>query len=147
MTAQILDLPTPSTPGGAYRPVIVHQGLAYVSGQLPKRDDVVQFVGKVGDTVDIETARQAARLCARQCLAALEQALGDLAHLERLLKVTGFVACTPDFGQQPKVVDGASEYFIETLGARGEHARSAIGVLALPRGASVEIELIAALKA
>ncbi|WP_143485453.1 RidA family protein, partial [Pseudomonas aeruginosa] len=89
---------------------------------------------------------QAARLCAARCLQALEEALGGLQRVERLLKVTGYVASAAGFVQQPAVIDAASEYFDEVLGARGGHARAAVGVAELPRGAAVEVELIAAVR-
>jgi len=143
MTIRIESLPAPSAPGGVYRPVVVHGGIAYVSGQLPRQEGEVRIAGMVGREVDLQTARFAARLCAMQCLAALVKELGSLERVVRLVRVTGYVASKPDFFQQPAVIDGASEYFMEALGSRGEHARSAIGVAALPRGAAVEVELIA----
>jgi enamine deaminase RidA (YjgF/YER057c/UK114 family) len=139
-------LPTPSLPGGSYIPVVVHQGIAYVSGQLPRLDNVVQYLGKVGDSISVEQAQQAARLCAGQCLAALDRELGGLSRVVRLLRVTGYVASAEGFDQQPAVMDAASDYFCEVLGAAGPHARSAIGVAQLPRGASVEVEITVAIK-
>jgi len=139
-------LPKPSQPGGSYSPVVVHNGIAYVSGQLPRLNGEVQFPGKVGSDIDLATAREAARLCAMQCLAALDKELGGLARVVRLLKVNGYVASTSGFIQQPAVIDAASEYFTEVLGLRGQHARAAVGVAELPRGAAVEIELMAAIR-
>lgn len=139
-------LPKPSSPGGHYLPVVVHAGIAYVSGQLPRLDGEVQWVGKVGADIDLATAREATRLCAMQCLAALERELGSLAQVARLLKINVYVASAPGFDQQPAVADAASQYFTEVLGARGQHARAAIGVAELPRGAAVELELMAALR-
>ena len=139
-------LPVPSLPGGSYTPVVVHQGIAFVSGQLPRFDNVVQYCGKVGDSIDVAQAQQAARLCASQCLAALDRELGGLSRVVRLLRVTGYIASAPGFDQQPIVMDAASEYFCEMLGAAGQHARTAIGVAELPRGASVEIEITVAIK-
>jgi enamine deaminase RidA (YjgF/YER057c/UK114 family) len=133
-------------PGGSYTPVVIHQGLAFVSGQLPRLDNVVQFCGKVGEAIDVAQAQEAARLCASQCLAALDRELGGLSRVVRLLRVTGYIASAPGFDQQPLVMDAASDYFCEMLGAAGQHARSAIGVAELPRGASVEIEITAAIK-
>lgn len=139
-------LPKPSQPGGSYLPVVIHDGIAYVSGQLPRLNNELQFLGKVGDDIDLVTAREAARLCAMQCLAALDKELGGLARVVRLLKVNGYVASAVGFTQQPAVIDAASEYFAEVLGARGQHARAAVGVAELPRGAAVEIELMAAIR-
>jgi enamine deaminase RidA (YjgF/YER057c/UK114 family) len=140
------QLPEPSLRGGNYTPVVVHQGMAFVSGQLAQIDNVVQFRGKVGDSIDVEQARQAAKLCATQCLAALNRELGGLDRVVRLLRVTGYVASANGFTQQPIVIDAASDYFCEVLGVAGEHARSAIGVAELPLGASVEIEITVAIK-
>lgn len=105
--------------GGAYQPVVLHAGIAYVSGQLPRQHGELRWTGKVGSELDLEQARQAARLCAARCLQALEEALGGLQRVERLLKVTGYVASAAGFVQQPAVIDAASEYFDEELGARG----------------------------
>ncbi|HHK2425691.1 TPA: RidA family protein, partial [Pseudomonas aeruginosa] len=103
--------------GGAYQPVVLHAGIAYVSGQLPRQHGELRWTGKVGSELDLEQARQAARLCAACCLLALEEALGGLQRVERLLKVTGYVASAAGFVQQPAVIDAASEYFDEVLGA------------------------------
>lgn len=119
--------------GGAYQPVVLHAGIAYVSGQLPRQHGELRWTGKVGSELDLEQARQAARLCAACCLLALEEALGGLQRVERLLKVTGYVASAAGFVQQPAVIDAASEYFDEVLGARGGHARAAVGVAAARR--------------
>jgi enamine deaminase RidA (YjgF/YER057c/UK114 family) len=139
-------LPEPSLPGGHYVPVVVHDGIAYVSGQLPRLNGTIQFVGKVGAGIDLASACEATRLCAMQCLAALEQELGSLERIARLLKVNAYVASAPGFSQQPTVADAASHYFTEVLGARGQHARAAIGVAELPHGAAVELELTAAIR-
>lgn len=146
MTSQLTKLPAPSSIGGLYRRVVVHAGVAYVSGQLPRLNDELQFAGTVGRDIDLAAARTAARLCALQCLSALEDELGTLDRVERLLKVTGYVACGETFAQQPAVIDAASALFQERLGERGEHARAAVGVASLPRGACVEVELMAAIR-
>lgn len=143
MTSRIL--PAPSPPGGLYTPVVIHAGIAYVSGQLPRRDGSLAYRGKLGAELDIEAGRVAARLCGLQALAALDAALGGTQRILRLLKLTGFVASAPGFVQQPAVVDGASEVLIEILGEAGAHARSAVGVAELPHGAPVEVEIVAAI--
>lgn len=140
-----IDLPVAPVPAFQYVPVTVHERLAFVSGQLPRNGDQI-VTGKLGAEVDLERGREAARLCILQALACLRQHLGTLDRVERILKLTGFVASAPGFVQQPKVIDAASELLGEVFGEAGRHARSAIGVAELPRGASVEIELIAALK-
>lgn len=136
-------MPT-NTPSSYVTPVIVHRGVAYLSGQLPRRNGVLTHPGRVGDTVDLESARLAAALAAQGCIDLLREHLGD--RFVRLLTVTGYVASSPGFTEQGKVVDAASKIFVETLGAAGEHARSAIGVAQLPHGASVEIEVVAAVE-
>jgi enamine deaminase RidA (YjgF/YER057c/UK114 family) len=140
-------LPTPTEPGGRYRTVLVHEGLAYVSGHLPKVAGEIVHTGKVGADCSIEDARAAARASALSCLASLRAALGSLAAIERVLKVTGFVASAEGFNAQGQVVDAASDLLIEWLGVeRGEHARSSIGVYQLPRNAPVEIEMVCAVR-
>lgn len=146
MGATIAALPSPSPPGGLYAPVVVHGGLAWVSGQLPRLDGVLRFHGKVGTDLDLDAAREAARLCGMQCVAALAQALGGTDRILRALKLTGFVASAPGFTQQPLVIDAASSVLVELLGPAGQHARSAIGVAELPHGAPVEVELVVALR-
>jgi enamine deaminase RidA (YjgF/YER057c/UK114 family) len=142
-----LTLPPPAQPAFQYVPVTLHHGIAYVSGQLPKEaDGEVRILGKVGAEIDIETAQRAARTCILQGLSCLKAALGDLDRVERILKVTGFVASAPGFIQQPRVIDAASTLLGEVFGEAGRHARSAVGVAELPRGVPVEIELIAAFR-
>jgi enamine deaminase RidA (YjgF/YER057c/UK114 family) len=139
-----LILPPPATPAFQYVPVTVHAGVAYVSGQLPKEGEEVRITGKVGGGVDLETAQRAARICILQGLSCLKAAIGSLDAVERVLKVTGFVASAPGFVQQPKVIDAASSLLVEVFGDRGRHARSAVGVAELPRNAPVEIEMVVA---
>jgi enamine deaminase RidA (YjgF/YER057c/UK114 family) len=137
-------LPEAASPSFNYLPVTLHRGLAHVAGQLPKVDGEVRVQGKAGGTVSLETARGEARICILQGLACLKQALGNLDRIERVLKVTGFVASAPGFNDQPKVLDAASDLLGEILGDAGRHARSAVGVAELPRNAAVEIEMIVA---
>ena len=141
-----LALPEPARPLFNYLPVVVWGDIAYVSGQLPRVDGEVRTTGRVGETVTLAQAREAAQLCVLQALAVLSQALGSLDRIDRILKVTGFVSSAPDFFDQPKVVDAASDLLVEIFGEAGQHARSAVGVAALPRNSPVEIELIAALR-
>jgi enamine deaminase RidA (YjgF/YER057c/UK114 family) len=142
-----LVLPPPAAPAFQYVPVAVHGGIAYVSGQLPKEGDEVRITGKVGGTLDLETAQRAARICILQGLSCLKAAIGSLDAVERVLKVTGFVASAPGFVQQPKVIDAASNLLVELFGERGRHARSAVGVAELPRNSPVEIEMVIAVMA
>ena len=142
-----LTLPPPAEPTFQYVPVTVHAGVAYVSGQLPKEDGEVRITGKVGDSIDVETAQRAARICILQGLSCLEAAIGSLDDVERILKVTGFVASSPGFNEQPRVIDAASSLLAEIFGERGRHARSAVGVAELPRNSPVEIEMVVAIRA
>ena len=141
-----LLLPEAAQPQFNYVPVVLHGDLAYVSGQLPKQDGEVRIKGRVGDTVSVEVAQEAARICALQALACLAQALGSIDRVTRIIKLSGFVASDPDFYQQPAVIDAASELMVRVFGEAGRHARSAIGVSALPRNSSVELEVIAAFR-
>lgn len=141
-----LKLPEVKAPAFQYVPVAVHNGIVYVSGQLPWVGGEIRTPGKVDREVSIEQAQEAARHCVLQALAWLDQQVGSLDGIERILKVTGFVASSPGFNQQPQVIDAGSELLIKVFGQGGRHARSAIGVAELPRNAPVEIELIAALK-
>ena len=141
-----LSLPAAATPQFEYVPVVLHGGLAWVSGQLPKVGEDIQVRGKVGAEVDLAVAQDCARICTLQALACLKQALTDLARIERALKVTGFVASAPGFNEQPKVIDAASKLLGSVLGEAGRHARSAVGVAELPRNAPVEIEFVFAVR-
>ena len=141
-----LDLPVAPAPAFKYVPVTVFERVAYVSGQLP-RDGERIVTGKVGGDLSLDEGRQAARLCILQALACLQQSLGSLDGIEKILKLTGFVASAPGFVQQPAVIDAASELLGQLFGEAGRHARSAVGVAELPRNAAVEIEMIVGLKA
>jgi enamine deaminase RidA (YjgF/YER057c/UK114 family) len=142
-----LRLPDVKPPAFQYVPVVVHNGIAYVSGQVPFVDGVIKPTGKVDRDVSIEEAKEAAQLCTLQALSWLNQSLpGGLDEIERAVKVLGFVASSKDFGQQPTIIDAASEILIKVLGQAGQHARSAIGVAELPGNAAVEVEFIFALK-
>ena len=137
-----VTLPTPTAAVANYVPCVVTGNQLFVSGQLPMADGKVTLTGQLGDGVDIDKARDAARLCAIHVLAQAKATLGDLDRIVRLVKVTGFVSSAPSFGEQPKIVNGASDFFVEVLGDRGRHARSSVGVAALPFGAAVEVEAV-----
>ena len=141
-----LILPTPARPAFKYVPVVVHGGLAFVSGQLPWVDGEIKTAGLLGATISLEQGKDAARICGLQALACLEQALGSIDQIVRIIKLTGFVQSTSDFHQQPSVIDAASELMFDIFGEEGRHARSAIGVAALPRNAPVELEVIVAVR-
>jgi enamine deaminase RidA (YjgF/YER057c/UK114 family) len=137
-----VDLPEPAAPVAAYLPCVRTRNLVYVSGQVPSVDGKPTHLGHLGDDVDLEAGRAAARTCAVNVLAALKAELGELSRVRRVVKVTGFVASTPGFTDHPKVVNAASELFGEVFGDAGRHARAAVGVAALPLGVPVEVEAI-----
>lgn len=141
------ELPAAAEPSFQYVPVTVHNGVAYVSGQMPKVDGEVRIFGKVGAEVTLEQAQDAARICILQGLACLVDAIGGSDRIERILKVNGYIASAPCFNEQPKVLDAASYLLVEALGDAGRHARAAVGVAELPRNAPVEIEMTVAVKA
>jgi enamine deaminase RidA (YjgF/YER057c/UK114 family) len=137
-----VSLPAPAVPVAAYVPCVRTGSLVYVSGQVPVLDGKPSHLGHLGDDVDLEDGRAAARTCAVNVLAALKAELGELSRVRRVVKVTGFVASTPDFTDHPKVINAASELFGDAFGDAGRHARAAIGVAALPLGVPVEVEAI-----
>jgi enamine deaminase RidA (YjgF/YER057c/UK114 family) len=139
-------LPEPAAPAFEYVPVTVHNGVAYVSGQLPRLFGDITIVGKVGAEVSIEEGQDAARICILQALACLKRELGGLDRIERILKVTGYIASARGFNQQPKVLDAASKLLVDLFGEDGRHARVAVGVAELPRNSAVEIELTVAVR-
>ncbi|MCC5968954.1 MAG: RidA family protein [Pararhodobacter sp.] len=137
-----LSLPAAPAPAAAYVPYVVSGRLVYVSGQISQGPNGL-ITGKLGEDMSTEQGADAARSCALALLAQLRAACGgDFGRLSRVVKLTGFVNCTPDFAEQPKVINGASELLVEVLGETGWHARSAVGVAALPLGVAVEIEAI-----
>ena len=140
-----LTLYGPHPPHDPLDAVVVHGGVARTSGQLPRIDGQLTCIGTLGLDVTVEEGAEAARVCALNALSVLRDALGSLDRIERILTVTGFVACVPGFAQQPAVIDGASRVLFEIFGDSGRHTRSAIGVAALPRGGAVELEVTAAL--
>ena len=137
-----VSLPAPVAPVAAYVPCVRTGNLVYVSGQVPMADGKPSHLGHLGDDVDLEDGRAAARTCAVNVLAALKAELGELSRVRRVVKMTGFVASTPGFTDMPKVVNAASELFGEVFGDAGRHARAAVGVAALPLGVPVEVEAI-----
>ena len=136
-----LELPPVVPPVATYVPAVRSGDLVFTSGQLPMVDGELPAIGKVGALVTPEQAKDLARTCALNGLAAVDALVG-LDAVVRVVKVTGFVASTADFTGQPAVVNGASELLGEVFGEAGQHARSAVGVAALPLDAPVEVELV-----
>jgi len=136
-----IDLPQASAPVANYVPFTRSGNLIVVSGQVSVRDGRAEFVGKLGKEISVSEGQQAARLCALNILAHLKTACGgDLDRVMRVLRLGGFVNCTPDFTQMPQVVNGASDLMVELFGDAGKHARAAVGVSSLPLGVAVEVE-------
>ena len=137
-----IDLPEVVPPLAAYVPAVVTGRYVYTSGQLPMRDGELIATGIVGVDVEPEVARDCARQCAINALAAAAAAVGGIDRVVRVVKVVGFVASAPDFTAHPAVVNGASELLLEIFGDGGRHARSAVGVASLPLGVPVEVEMV-----
>lgn len=135
-------LPPPAAPAANYVPFVVSGLHLYVSGQLPSDATGLHYKGRCGDTVSVEDAQKAARLCAINLLAQAKAAAGDLERIARVVKLTAFVNSAPDFTEQAMVANGASNLMVDVLGDKGRHARSAVGVAVLPLGVSVEIDAI-----
>lgn len=141
-----LSLPEAAAPVAAYVPVIEHGGLLHVSGQLPFLDGAL-MTGRLGEDRDLDYGRQAAERCGLMLVAQIAKALnGDLSRVERVVKLGVFVNSAPGFTDQPKVANGASELMQALFGEAGRHARSAVGVAALPMGAAVEVDAIVAVR-
>lgn len=141
-----VTLPDAPAPAANYVPFVQVGDIVYVSGQISQGPDGL-ITGKLGDTVSVEDGAAAARTCAISLLAQVKAACGgDLDRLVRAVKLTGFVNSTPDFTDQPKVINGASDFLVEALGDAGRHARSAVSAGALPLGVAVEIEGIFQIK-
>lgn len=139
-----MELPPPAKPVAAYIPVKIVGGLAYVAGQVPFVDGLLLKPGRLGETVSVEDAAEAAGRAALQALSALREALGGgFGRLRGIAQVTVYVAATPDFEEHPKVADGASSLLVDVLGDAGRHARAAVGMASLPLGASVEVAVTA----
>ncbi len=136
-----LILPAAAAPVANYVPFVQAGALLHVSGQLPFENGTV-VTGILGQDADIPAGQRAARLCALGLLAQAQAALGDLDRIVRLVRLGAFVAATPEFTDHPAVVNGASDLMVEVLGDAGRHARAAVGVSSLPRGAAVEIDAI-----
>ncbi|OEV10497.1 enamine deaminase RidA (YjgF/YER057c/UK114 family) [Streptomyces sp. Amel2xB2] len=137
-----VTLPEVATPAGAYVPAVRSGRYVHTAGQVPLVQGKLPLTGKVGGEVTPEEAKDLARTCALNALAAVASVAGGLERVVRVVKVTGFVASAPDFTGQPTVINGASELLGEVFGDRGVHARSAVGVAVLPMDAPVEVEIV-----
>ncbi len=138
-------LPAAPKPVGSYSPVVIHRGIAYLSGQVSKMPDGKVMGGKLGKDLSVVEGQKAARQCALNALSILKTFVG-FDKIDRVIRLVGYVQSAPDFYEIPSVVNGASDLFLEILGENGIHARSSVGMQSLPMNAAVEIELTVGLK-
>ena len=137
-----ITLPIPPKPAGSYVPVVTTGKILFVSGQIPIKDGKVAYLGKVSKDISLEEAQAAAKLCIINALAQIKNEIGSLDKISKFVRVSGFVNSTPDFTDQPKVINAASDLIFEIFGAKGQHSRIAIGVASLPLNSCVEIDVI-----
>ncbi len=138
-----LSMPEPPQPAGAYTRAVRVEGLIFVAGQLPLRDGVIAYTGKIGADLSVDEGYAASQLCALNALSVIEAEIGSLDQIKQIVRMSGFVCSAAGFTDQAKVVNGASDLMKEVLGDRGVHARLAVGVSELPLAAAVELEVIA----
>ena len=137
-----IELPVPPPPAASYIPTVTTGNLLFVSGQVSILPSGEKYIGKLGREYGVEDGQKAARICAINILAQIKAALGSFDRVTRIVKLTGFVNAMPEFTEAHKCINGCSDFLIEVLGERGRHARSAIGIDAVPLGAAVEVEVI-----
>ena len=142
LTKQGIKLPTAAMPAANYIPYTVAGNIVFVSGQITTRNGKLQFMGRLGDNMDVDTGYEAARLCGLNLIAQLRAACdGDLDRVKQVVKLGGFVNSTPEFTDQPKVINGASDLMVTVFGEPiGQHARFAVGATSLPLGVAVEVD-------
>ena len=140
-------LPHAAAPAANYVPTVLHGGLLHISGQIPFDTDGQLIRGRIGDTMTMKEGEAAARRCAVGLLAQMQTALGSLDKVLRVVKLGVFVNSTAEFTDHPKVANGASDLMVAVFGDAGRHARSAVGVAALPLGVAVEVDAIVAVHA
>jgi len=141
-----LVIPEAPKPVAAYVPAVKVDNYVFTSGQIPFVNGELKYKGKVGQQLSEQEGYEAAKVCALNCLSVIKGMIGSLDNIEKVVKVTGFVASAPGFNQQPKVINGASELLGEIFGEAGQHARAAVGVNELPIDAAVEVEMIVKVK-
>lgn len=134
----------PVAAGGRYVPLLRDGDTVWISGQVPRVGSQVAVTGRVGEGVDLAAAQRAARICALRALALMQRELGSLSRVRQVLRITVFVQSAAGFTQHSEVADAASDLLVEVLGAAGRHTRSSVGVYQLPKDASVELDLVAA---
>jgi enamine deaminase RidA (YjgF/YER057c/UK114 family) len=136
------ELPPPPPAAGNYVGAVRVGQLVFVSGHGPVENGKLVYRGKLGQDMDIDTGRKAAELVILNALASLKAEIGDLDRVRRIVKLLGMVNSTPDFAEQPEVINGASDLLTAVFGEKGRHARAAVGFASLPRGIAVEIEMV-----
>lgn len=141
------DLGMALTTGGRYAPIVLDSRYAYISGQLPRVGDVVVVTGAVGSQTSLDHAQQAARICVMRALTLLQSTLGSLDRVLAVMRMNVYVQSAPNFTQQSEVADAASDLLVRVLEDAGAHSRTSVGVLQLPKNASVEIDLVVAYEA
>lgn len=141
-----ITLPEPAAPVAAYVPVVIAGGFAHVSGQVCLDESGNMIIGRLGEDAGVDLGQKAARACGLMILSQLKAALGSLDRVERVVKLGVFVNCTPDFTDQPKVGNGASELMQDVFGEAGRHARAAVGAPSLPMGVAVEVDAVVKIK-
>lgn len=138
-----VEIPQAAAPVANYVGFVQTGNLVFISGQVPIKDGKFQYQGKLGENMTVEEAQAAARLCAINVIAQAKAACGgDLDRVKRIVKLTGFVNSTGDFTDQPKVVNGASDFMVEVFGDKGRHSRAAVSAAGLPAGVAVEVEAV-----
>ena len=137
-----LELPPSPAPGGVYTPIVIVGKIAYLSGHGPVQSDGSLIIGRVGEDLDVEGGQAAARQTGLGLLNTMRENLGSLDKVKRVVKLLCMVNSAPDFGDQPAVANGASDFLVEVFGEKGKHARSAVGMAALPANVCIEIEMI-----
>ena len=137
-----IELPIPPSPAGSYIPVVTTGNLAFVSGQIPMKEGKVIFEGKVPEQQSLESARDAAKICIINGLAQLKANLGSLDKITKFVRISGFVNSNPEFTEQPKVINAASDLLVEIFGDMAKHSRIAVGVASLPLNSTVEIDMV-----
>ena len=137
-----IEIPTPPSPAGSYIPVVTTGNLAFVSGQIPMKEGKVVFEGKVPNDQSPEDAREAAKICIINGLAQLKTNLGSLDKITKFVRISGFVNSNPDFYEQPKIINAASDLLVEIFGDMAKHSRIAVGVASLPLNSTVEIDMV-----
>jgi len=137
-----INIPTPPSPAGSYIPVVTTGNLAFVSGQIPMKEGKVVIEGKVPEKQSLDSARDAAKICIINGLAQLKANLGSLDKITKFVRISGFVNSNPEFTEQPKVINAASDLLVEIFGDMAKHSRIAVGVASLPLNSTVEIDMI-----